>query len=82
MMTIQELAQCANADIATCDPSKLVDLKKLTIDPALPVSDRMNRFLEQVRNPYLFKVDGIVVKVHFAGAKPLSASLAGLLIPQ
>lgn len=82
MMNRQMLAQCAHADINTCDPKDLVDLQNVTIDTSLPVSQRIIQFLHQVRNPYLFKVDGVVVKVHFGGDKPLASTLAGLLISQ
>lgn len=82
MMNRQMLAQCAHADINTCNPKELVDLQNVTIDTTLPVSQRINQFLNQVHNPYLFKVDGVVVKVNYSGDKHLSNTLARLLIPQ
>lgn len=82
MMNRQMLAQCARADINTCDPGDLVDLQNVTIDTTLPVPQRISQFLHQVHNPYLFRVDGVVVKVHFGGGKPLASTLAGLLISQ
>lgn len=82
MMSRQDLNQCAQADINACDPKDLVDLKDVTIDASLPVPERIDRFLAQVRNPYLFKVDGLVVKVNYGGSKNLSSSLSSLMIPQ
>ena len=82
MMNRQNLKQCAHADINTCNPRDLVDLQNVTIDTTLPVSQRISQFLDQVHNPYLFKVDGVVVKVNYSGGKWLSSTLAGLLIPQ
>ena len=81
MMNQQTLAQCAQTDINTCDPKDLVDLRNVTIDTALPVSMRINQFLDQVHNPYRFKVDGVVVKVNYSGGKRLSSTLASLLSP-
>ena len=82
MMNRQSLKQCAHADINTCNPGDLVDLQDVTIDTTLPVSRRISQFLHQVHNPYLFKVDGVVVKVHFGGDRPLASTLAGLLMRQ
>lgn len=56
------LAQCRNADILTCDPDELVDLRDVHIDTTRTLSERMDSFLQQVGNPYLFKVDGLIVK--------------------
>ena len=36
-------------------------------------------FAEQVKNPYLFKVGNIAVKVEYCGEKTLSDSLASVL---
>lgn len=77
------LEQQRNSDIMSCDPDLLVDLREVQIDTALPVQKRMERFLRQVGNPYLFKVDGIVVKASYLprAERRLSDALPGLLIP-
>jgi hypothetical protein len=43
----------------------------------------MEQFLRQVGNPYLFRVDGIVVKASYLprANRRLSDALPGLLIP-
>lgn len=61
-MTRTSLRQCRSADIRTCDPAELVDLRDITIDTSRPRSERMQTFLQQVHNPYLFKAEGLVVK--------------------
>ena len=77
------LEQQRNSDIMACDPNLLVDLQDVHIDTALPVQKRMERFIQQVGNPYLFKVDGIVVKASYLpqAERRLSDALPGLLIP-
>ena len=77
------LEQQRNSDIMSCDPNLLVDLQEVHIDTALPVQKRMERFIRQVGNPYLFKVDGIVVKASYLpqANRRLSDALPGLLIP-
>lgn len=82
MTTRKKLEAYAQADIRTCDPRALVDLKDVAVDTALPVSQRVRQFLDQVHNPYLFKVDGIVVKVNYRGNQDLSSALSGLLASQ
>ena len=77
------LEQQRNSDIMSCDPNLLVDLREVEIDTSLPVHKRMEQFLRQVGNPYLFRVDGIVVKASFLPqmGRSLSDILPGLLIP-
>ena len=72
-----------NSDIMACDANMLVDLREVEIDTSLPVHKRMEQFLRQVGNPYLFRVDGIVVKASFLPqmGRSLSDILPGLLIP-
>lgn len=71
------------ADLMTCDPGALADLRDVQIDTARPVRERMVSYLQQVGNPYLFKVDGIVVKATYLpqANRRLSDALPGLLIP-
>ena len=71
------------ADVMTCDPGRLADLRDVQIDTARPVRERMVSYLQQVGNPYLFKVDGIVVKASYLpqANRRLSDALPGLLIP-
>ena len=75
------LEQYRNTDIMACDPDMLVDLREVHIDTALPVQKRMERFVQQVGNPYLFKVDGLIIKtVYLPDAKNrLCDSLCDLL---
>ena len=77
------LEQQRNSDIMACDANMLVDLRDVEIDTSLPVQKRMEQFLRQVGNPYLFQVDGIVVKASFLPqmGRSLSDILPGLLIP-
>ena len=44
----------------------LVDIRSVKIDPAQPVEERMKSYVEQIKNPYLFKVGSTVVRVSYA----------------
>ena len=70
-------------DLMTCDPGVLADLRDVQIDTARPVRERMVSYLRQVGNPYLFKVDGLVVKASYLpqANRRLSDALPDLLIP-
>ena len=71
-----------NMDIEACDTDQLVDLRSVSIDRSLPVPERMNSFVEQVKNPYLFKVDDIAVKVEFSSGKNVEDSLLSFLLAE
>lgn len=44
----------------------LVDIRSVKIDSTQPVEERMRSFVEQIKNPYMFKVGGTVVRVSYA----------------
>ena len=48
---------------------QLVDIRDVKIDRSLPVEERVKSFVEQIKNPYRFKVGGTVVKVSFANTQ-------------
>lgn len=81
--TKPDLDRCRAADLLACAPRDLIDLRDVHIDTSLPVQKRLDGFLKQVGNPYLFRVDGLIVKAtYLPGAnRPLSDALPGLLIP-
>ena len=69
-------------DIEACDPDQLVDLRSVSIDKSIPVPERMRSFVKQIKNPYLFKVDDITVKVEFSSGKSLEDSLLSFLLAE
>ena len=77
-----DLNDLKNMDIEQCDPDQLVDLRSVSIDKTLSVPDRMRSFVTQIKNPYLFKVDGITVKVDFSSGKSFEDSLLSFLLAE
>ena len=75
-----ELDRLKNMDIEQCEPDQLVDLRSVSIDKSLPVRDRLCSFWDQVKNPYLFKLDDI--KVEFSSGKSLEDSLLSFLLAE
>ena len=49
--------------------SQLVDIRNVKIDRSLPSEERIKSFIEQIKNPYQFKVGDTVVKVSFANTQ-------------
>ncbi len=55
--------KCSTAD------EQLVDIRDVKIDRTLPTEERIRSFVEQIKDPYKFKVGDVVVKVSFANTQ-------------
>ena len=77
-----EMEYLKSMDIEQSVPDQLVDLRSVSIDKSLPVPERMISFFQQIKNPYLFKVDDITVKVEFSSGKSLEDSLLSFLLAE
>ncbi len=58
---MKERTQSHNDLLAT-----LVDIRDVKIDRSLSLDDRVKSYVEQVKNPYMFKVGNTVVRVSYA----------------
>ena len=45
----------------------LIDIRDVRIDAALPQEEKIRSFIEQVKDPYRFKVGDVVVNVSYSG---------------
>ena len=79
-MTSEELRNCYHADLLTCKAENLADLKKISIARDIPLQRRTERYMEQVQNPYLFRVDQTIIRVTYGGNRDLSSVLVDLLM--
>ena len=75
-MTGEELLNCRFVNHLTCKPEELVDLKTIPVAADLPIVARMEQYLNHVKNPYLFRIDDLIVKVSFCGKRDLHTVLA------
>lgn len=76
MFTKMDLEQCQAKNINDVRLDELVDISTIKIDRDRPVVERILSFMEQVKNPYLFKVGNVPVKVTFSeNAQTLQKSL-------
>ena len=79
-MTLQELEA-----MRTADPPKedRVDICDISIDMDEPVAIRVQRFLEQIKNPYAFRCGDVAVNIEFAPeSKTLHEAMVSYLTAQ
>lgn len=65
-MTLKELEQLKQVDVRTISHNELIDLKEIKIDEEASKKQRIQQFVEQIKNPFCFKVGEIVVSVGFS----------------
>ena len=70
------LQKMRNMDIREVDPDELSDIGDINIDNSVTVKERIAALLQQTKNPYCFKYNGMIVKLSFSGKKPLDECLA------
>lgn len=62
------------------DLSELVDIRDVVIDRSLPVEERIKSYVEQIKNPYCFKVGDVKVRVSYANKdQSLNESFVSML---
>ncbi|MCL2531943.1 MAG: hypothetical protein FWE40_07285 [Oscillospiraceae bacterium] len=76
-MTTQQLQQLKNTMPAHDDR---VDIRGVVLDPDMPAAQRAEQYLQQVKNPYHFRVGDIAVNVQFASERPLKDAVVSYLI--
>ena len=80
-MTAEELIKLRDVDVTNVDRDTLVDLQDIRINDKLSVDERIASFIEQIKNPYCFKVDGLVVKVAFSsGGKSFNEQFEQMIL--
>jgi len=49
--------------------ASLVDIRDVEIDETLPIEERMKSYVEQIKNPYMFRVGDTIVRVSYANTQ-------------
>lgn len=62
MITIDELDVLEHSKNHDFD---YVDIDNIIIDPSLPINERLETYLHQIKNPYRFKSGSIVVSIEY-----------------
>lgn len=76
MLTVKQLDDMSKINMAEIDRNSLVDISSVCVDTALPAAEKMTSYLQQIKNPYLFRCGNIVIRVRFS---PNGADLGDLL---
>lgn len=62
------------------DAQPLVDIRDVKLDSSLEQPERIRSFLQQIKNPYCFKVGNVVVNVAYTeGGSTLNDCFADML---
>lgn len=64
-ITQSNIDEMKNIDIRSVDKSLLIDLNTVKIDNTKPVAERVESFLQQIHNPYCFRIGDVAVKVNY-----------------
>lgn len=64
-MTKQEIDDMRSVDIRTVDSTHLTDIKNVKINESLPRKERILNYIKQIKNPYCFISNGIMIKLAF-----------------
>ncbi len=79
MLNYFDLINFKTAAIADYSKDSLVDLHDVRINPSKSVPEKMNDYFEQIKNPYLFKVGDVRVKVSFGGERSFTDALGAVI---
>ena len=72
----------ANLDIKEVNPDELADLSSVRFQKDKPRDERIVDYLNQVKNPYLFTVNGIAIKITFTGKRKMQDCMKECLFGQ
>lgn len=77
MLNREDLYKMYELDVSDIVKESLANIGNVFIDSELPQSQRINQYLEQVKNPYCFLSGETVVRIRFTKTdKTLSDALA------
>ncbi len=67
LSAIELWEKAKETDVKDLDKSELVDIRDVKIDSKKPYLIRIISYINQVRNPYCYRVGDVVVRVSYAG---------------
>ena len=79
VLDIAQLQNLKSVGAVDSNLSSLTELKGISVDTSQPTANRMISFAKQIKNPYLFKVGEIAVKVEYGEGHNLSDALVDIL---
>jgi len=78
MLSSEQLIAMSQIALPDIDKDMLVEISTVTVDTTLPGVERMESYLEQIKNPYCFRCGNTAVRVRFEpNGDELSTRLKG-----
>lgn len=74
-----QLNEYRSMSVAEADKEQLADISEIRINHDLPIENRAAALLKEIRNPYCFRYNDMVVKVSFTGKRSLDDCIAGCI---
>ena len=66
----EKLNRCKNMKLEDINPNDVDEISSIKIDRRKSSNERILDFLTQVKNPYVFKVNGRIVRMSFSETGP------------
>ena len=83
ILTHEQLDAFQSVDIRTVDKNTLTDMTDFVFDNTLPQAERVKRIFEKIKNPYLYRLGDMAVKLEFTeGGPSLQDLMASFLLRQ
>lgn len=80
--TLEQLKEMADVDIRTVDKESLVSIENVRIRTELPDRDWLRDYIQQIKNPYCYLANGIIIKISFAGKDTLEECLGRCILTE
>ena len=65
MVSPEELKRMSTIDVTSVNPDELVDIREVHIDENLNDADKIQDYIEKIKNPYVYKYGDYIVKLEF-----------------
>ena len=62
----EKLERCKNVSLEDINPDEVDEITSIKIDKRKSSNERILDFLNKVKNPYIFKVNGKLVRIRFS----------------
>lgn len=66
----EELKRMSKLDVTSVNPDELVDIRDVQIDDNLNDVDKIQDYIEKIKNPYVYKYGNYIVKLEFEDEGP------------
>ena len=76
MLKREALEALQSVQLEDAAREELRELKSVVLEAGLSMEERLSEFIRQVKNPYLFKVGPMVVKIGMGGSEDFTEALA------